>query len=154
MRRKESAVIEVLARGVLWREGCVLLCHGDAAENTYLPGGHVEFNEPAETALVRELEEEAGVTVGVGRFLGAVEHTFLQDGVRHCEVNLVFEMSADGLGPPETVRSREKKISFRWADVSALAAERLEPAPLRRLLPLWLRTATRVPGWVSTYTDL
>lgn len=40
----------------------VLLAQAIGEKNTFLPGGHIEFGESAKDALVREIEEELGLT--------------------------------------------------------------------------------------------
>jgi len=141
--------IELIARGVLVRDGHLLLCHSKGAKNTYLPGGHIEFGESACEALAREIEEELGRPATIGRFLGGVEHTFVQKGKRHCEVNLVFAMRMTGVKPPRRPRSKEKKIDFRWLPIEQLPDSRLEPRPLRALLGDWLEV--RTSRWASTF---
>lgn len=64
---------DILARGVALVDGRVLLARQIDATNTFLPGGHIGHGERAETALIREIEEEIGETAIVQRFLGAVE---------------------------------------------------------------------------------
>ena len=145
--------IEILARGVCVRRGRVLLCHGKGSPNTYLPGGHVEFREAAGRSLEREIREELGLAARARRFLGAVEHTFLQKGRRKCELNLVFEVRIDGLDSVPSPLSREDYIEFLWAPLSRLRAAHLEPAPLCRLLPRWLKGAAGAGRWASTYGD-
>ena len=140
--------IEVLARGVCVVGGRVLLCHTKGAANTYLPGGHIEFGEGARASLAREVREELGLRSRVGRFLGAVEHTFRQKGKPHCEINLVFELHIPGLRPDGVPPSAEEHIGFRWASLSGLGRAKLEPAPLRSLLPKWLSAPPA--GWGST----
>ncbi len=133
--------IEVLSRGVCVVDGLVLLCRTRGAENTYLPGGHVEFREPARRSLERELLEETGRKVVAGKFLGACEHAFHQKGVPHAEINLVFEMEMPGLDSAAEVRPREPHLAFSWAPLHDLAAARLEPAALCARLPAWLSGA-------------
>jgi 8-oxo-dGTP diphosphatase len=145
--RKE---IEILARGVCVKSGHLLLCRTGKAKLTYLPGGHVEFHEPAAEALRREIDEELGLRARVGRFLGVVEHTFLQKGERHCEVNLVFEVEVFGASPKKHTRAMEDHISFEWTPVNALRRSDLEPAPLRAALPQWLASRSGGSRWLST----
>ncbi len=125
--------IEIIARGVLIRHAHVLLCRAREAENTFLPGGHVEFGEPAATALEREIREELGINLKAGRFLGACEASFTQKQKPHHEINLVFELA----WPPETrpadpresaaapaqtalpvLKSCENHIEFIWMPLS------------------------------------
>jgi ADP-ribose pyrophosphatase YjhB (NUDIX family) len=126
--------IDLIARGLLVHRGHVLVCvseHGHA----YLPGGHVEPGEAAAGALRRELLEEAGLEVRVGRLLYVEEAGYVpsaggRDGkpprARH-QVKLVFAVEpagasrrlfhvkrgagADGL--PRVV-SLEEGIGFQW----------------------------------------
>ena len=147
---KRAQHIEVLARGVLVRDGQLLVCQSKGAANTYLPGGHVEWRERAPDSLRREIEEELGVQARIGRFLGAVEHTFVQKGERHCEINLVFLMTVPGLSPRTDPPACEDWITFRWIPLGRLGANHLEPWPLRKLLPAWLKAKSVSPGWGST----
>lgn len=59
------ADIELLDRSVLTDEGQVILAHKIGAANTFLPGGHIGFSEPARAAVARELAEELGVAATV-----------------------------------------------------------------------------------------
>jgi mutator protein MutT len=59
---------DVVAAGILVRDNRVLLCHRSASRRWYpsvwdLPGGHVEANESAGAALIRELREELAIEV-------------------------------------------------------------------------------------------
>jgi len=133
-----SKHIEVIARGVCCRNGKILLCHSKGAANTYLPGGHVEFEEDAKAALRREILEEIGVDCKVGKFLGVVENTFKQKGKRHCEVNLVFAVSIPALKAGKPVKAVESWIDFKWAAVKDLKRKHLLPMVLCDVLADWL----------------
>jgi ADP-ribose pyrophosphatase YjhB (NUDIX family) len=146
MKRNERREIEVIARGACVVGGRLLLCHSKGARNDFLPGGHVEFGEAARDALVREVREELGRSARAGRFLGSVEHRFEASDGPHSEVNLVFELRIPGLKAGARPMSAEEKIAFRWMPLGALRRSRLEPSPLRRVLPAWRRAA----GWAST----
>ena len=100
------------------------------------------------TALVREVEEELGLPSRAGRFLGTVEHAFHQDGVFHSEMNVVFELTIEGLAAGVPPRSAEPHLDFRWCPLATLGDSDLEPAPLRTCLPRWL--ASGKAGWAST----
>lgn len=144
----ELGMIEVLARGVHIAEGRLLVCHTKGSDNTYLPGGHVEFKESARDALIREMREEMGVKATIGRFLGCVEHSFLQDGHSHCEINLVFVMQLDGVRSDVNPESEEDYIDFEWLPADGLRGSDLQPATLRGALPLWLED-TGIDRWAG-----
>ncbi|MEI6563831.1 MAG: NUDIX domain-containing protein [bacterium] len=142
--------IEILVRGVCVKEGKMLVCQGKGAANTYLPGGHVEWQEKATDSLKREMAEELGVKAVVKEFLGAVEHTFIQKGERHCEINLVFSMDIPALSPGKKPEACEDWITFKWIPLTALGRNHLEPYPLRTLIPAWVKPHHLMPRWGST----
>ncbi len=146
----DTGEIEILARAVIVIRGRVLLAHSKGARNTFLPGGHIERGESARAALARELTEELGVRARIGSFVGAVEHGFTQKGRRVHEVNLLFDAAAPGLGASRNPVSRESHVEFFWCPIAKLGARKLEPAPLRRLLPQWLNDKSR-SAWASTF---
>lgn len=147
---KKTETIEILVRGVCLKQGQLLVCQSKGAANTYLPGGHVEWNESAVVALKREMMEELGVKAGVQEFLGAVENSFIQKGARHCEINLVFAMTIPALSPGKIPEACEDWINFKWIPLSVLGRNHLEPGPLRKLICGWMKTKESVPRWGST----
>jgi 8-oxo-dGTP pyrophosphatase MutT (NUDIX family) len=126
--------IEVIARGVCVMDGQILLCHGKKSRLTYLPGGHVDFGETARQALAREIAEETGLKAEAGRFLGCCEHTFIQNGEPHAEINLVFELTIEGVSPQNPVLATEDWIGFTWHPLDTLADADFEPAKLGKQL--------------------
>lgn len=144
-----TAAIEIIARAVITAERHLLLARKKGAAHTFLPGGHVEFGEPAETALARELQEELGIAVEIGRFLGAVEHAWDDPQGRSHELNLVFEVTWPELDRPAPVRSAEPCLEFVWQPRDQLASANLQPRVLCDVLPRWLDART-CSGWGST----
>lgn len=79
------------------------------SDNAYwgLPGGYVEPGESVMTACAREVQEETGWTVEVGRLCGVYSDPERQvidygDGHRVHAVNLCFEAHAMAPGEPTT----------------------------------------------------
>ncbi len=119
----ELCGIETIARGVCIVDGKLLLCRAKGGNSSYLPGGHIEFGETGREALVREVKEELGVGSRTGKFLGAVENTFLQKGKRHAEINLVYELKLDSLDAV----SQEDWIEFFWQSLDNLGEANILP---------------------------
>ncbi|MCC6969851.1 MAG: NUDIX domain-containing protein [Phycisphaerales bacterium] len=136
--------IEFIARGLAIRDGRVLLCKNIKRGYYFLPGGHVEFGETAETALVREFKEEAGVEVKCGGVALVAEHLFdRKNGPCH-EVNVVFHVELS----ESEIRSCEPKIAFEWAELAEVNERDLRPGCIKAWLVAGGRTKQRV-SWVS-----
>ena len=88
-------------------------------------------NEVDAEALVREIKEETGLESTAGKLLGVVENSFLQHGEKHCEINLVYELSIEN----SDVAAQEDWIGFEWCPISNLDAANLLPVEIRRLIP-------------------
>ena len=131
--------IELIARGLLIGPRGILLCRNIGMTNTFLPGGHVEFGEPAAEAVVRELAEELGMKVTAGRFHGAIESSFVQAGERHHELTLFFEMTSSAVTRRARLKAAESHLEFIWQPIHALAEVNLLPKPLIALIPQWTR---------------
>ncbi len=105
--------------GVAFREGRALLHRFEGEDFWCLPGGRVELQESAETALIREMDEEMGLRVTVDRLIWVVENFFHFSGVDQHELGLYFSMSLpdehDRTGlEPFTGKEATKQISFAW----------------------------------------
>lgn len=98
------------------------MCRSRKHGYCYLPGGHIEFGEPATIALRRELVEEAALECAVGPLLLTEEQVFNQRGKNRHELTLIFEISslANGQPLPEKIESLEDHIEFVWLDVASV----------------------------------
>ena len=122
--------IETIARGVCIIDGRVLLCLPKDRSYAYLPGGHIEFGETGREALVREMKEETGLDATADELLGVVESQFVQKGEKHCEINLIYEMSLRGSRGSRGLRglrSLEDWICFDWVDCDKIDSVNLLP---------------------------
>ncbi len=126
--------------GVALHEGRVLLHRAVTDPFWILPGGHGEFLEDAASTLRREMREEVGQEVTVGRLIWVVENFFRYAGYRCHELGLFFQMDlAPGsplLGHPGPFHGHEGKLPliFQWYDVTDLTGVTLYPAFLKEAL--------------------
>ena len=130
-------IFHYLARGIIFADGKFLLAHQIGADNTFLPGGHIEFGESAELALAREIAEEIGGKALVKRFLGAVEWVWSENGQDNHEINLLFEVVVDGLDAGAPPRSMEPHLEFIWSKPGELRERNLLPPPMIDCLEKW-----------------
>ncbi len=147
----EVSGIETIVRGVLVRDGKLLVCQPKKGGRCYLPGGHIEFGESARTALVREIQEEMGCEATAGKCLAVSENSFLQGSEKHCEINLYFALEMP-LSTAEDPLAKEDWIAFRWVDFTAPALQEanLLPAHLIQDLPQMLAgTLTHVEAFAE-----
>lgn len=117
---------EIIARAVIRRDGNLLLARQSTKSWSFLPGGHVEPGERIEPALIREIAEELGTDAKITSFVGAVEHGYLQDGVTHHELNLVFNVAIADSDPT----SQEGHLEFHWLPLDQLADTDIRPGTL------------------------
>jgi ADP-ribose pyrophosphatase YjhB (NUDIX family) len=115
-------------------EDCVMCENSDRPEPecpghryAVLPGGHVEADEDAETAAIRELEEETTLTANIERLLWTGLHNrrpayyFLMTEV---------EGTAELSGPEAEAHCDTDSFELVWAGPDELGALGLYPAEL------------------------
>lgn len=135
--------IHVLSRGVMIDQNHILLCRTlDLETNFYfLPGGHIEHNESAQNALIREFIEETGTECTIKRFLGCLEYSFEPGHNSIChnhEYNFIFEVESKKLNANHGVQQLEKHIELSWITLDSFHLIDLRPTPLQTLIPQWL----------------
>ena len=144
--------IHVLSRAVIIIDGHILLAYDPRSAPThhyelnasfyYLPGGHVEFKESAQNAILREIQEETGYVAQYERFLGLIEYAWRFLGDEACchthEINLISKVHIPGLSPQMTISQQEDHVAFHWVPLTNLSLVDLRPAPLKTLIPKWM----------------
>jgi 8-oxo-dGTP diphosphatase len=144
--------IHVLSRAIIIVDGHILLAFDPRPTPNhyyelnkqfyYLPGGHMEHQESAQQALVREIKEETGFAATVTRFLWALEHAWHFPGDEVCchthEINLIFEVQCAGISPDHPIPCQEEHVAFKWVRLEELLEIDLRPLPLKEKLIQWL----------------
>jgi 8-oxo-dGTP diphosphatase len=114
---------EVCVGAVVVRDGELLMIrrgHGPAGGTWSVPGGRIEHGETVAEALVREVEEETGIQVLCGSFLGWAE--IIEDDTH--AVVLDFEATAlDGSAPV----AGDDAAEAAWVPLDRVVDLRLSP---------------------------
>ncbi|MGE0494433.1 MAG: NUDIX domain-containing protein [Vulcanimicrobiota bacterium] len=112
-------------------ESILLVCHEKAGRRYWLlPGGGIDFGEPAHQAARREVLEETGLEIEMGQLL-LVNETLAPDGSRHL-LHLTFAGTLTGghLRP-----SLDPRVcGARWVPLDELAGVTLHPPLAPQLL--------------------
>lgn len=97
---------------VLMKDGKVLMCKGRDFDKLWdFPGGRLHKDEPAKEGLIREVKEELGVDIGVGKPLYVCASTMNLTGIPRYYV--VFEAKLANPHIEFTVADDEIK-ELRW----------------------------------------
>jgi len=106
----DPTAIRLSVSAVVWRDrpgGELLLMQRSDNRHWGLPGGYVERGESVASAAAREVYEETGVRIEVGKLIGVYSDPARQvidygDGRRVHAINLCFEARASGSGTATT----------------------------------------------------
>ncbi len=142
------------ACAVMISDGRILAMHDQRSPYYYLPGGRVRLGETAEDAVIREVQEELGITPKIARPLW-LNQAFFNEDVDHLdyhELCIYFLMDltdTDLLSRGTTFSSREgrRTHSFEW-----LAFDRLKD---EYFYPLFLKEEIfRLPDHFTIRTEI
>lgn len=125
---------EVIARAIIVVNQKILLQRNVRRDEFALPGGHIEMGETLKESLVRELKEETGLDISVGKLAYVNENFFEQEGQEFHEIGFYF--LADVVGEiPESIESKEGHIDFWFIGLDDLVKKDFYPEFLRTVLP-------------------
>src|SRR3990172_11571683 len=106
-----------------------------------LPGGRVDFGEPAEEAMRREIVEELGIKPHIERPLWVVENLYQQNGARFHKISLYYLASlpescpeANAACPWQTVELDGTPLLNQRHPIDTLESVNLVPSFLRTRL--------------------
>ena len=139
--------------GIMLLDGKILAMHDERSPYYYLPGGRVKLGETAECAVVREIEEELGVTPRIVRPLWLNQGFFTEDvdKLQYHELCVYFLLDISGTDLPErgetfTRCERHHTHVFEWLNL-----ERLQDA---YFYPVFLKTEiTNLPACFTLRTE-
>ncbi|MFD1178006.1 NUDIX domain-containing protein [Paenibacillus puldeungensis] len=150
MQQETKQRYHVLARGVFLSGDHLLVAHCIGMDNTFLPGGHVEFHEGIRATLAREIQEELGLASTVKQYLGAVEAEHEEEGVYNQEINHLFIAELEGVDHTDNPPSQEKHLEFYWIPVSGMEEHNVLPEPVRKVIRKYIHQVDG-PYFESTF---
>ena len=116
----------------------VLLHRLDGDDFWSLPGGRVEPGEHAAQTVVREMQEEVGASIRIGKMLCVVENFFIHNGRRNHEIGLYFAATLEPDSPlldlavAHRGSEKDKGLTFAWFLRRELSDMDVRPAFLRQ----------------------
>lgn len=121
--------------GLGFRDGHVLVHRAVHEDFWTFPGGRAEIGETSVETLKREMIEELGVEVRVGRMLWSVENFFRYEERDYHEIGFYYEMEIPAHFPfhPSDVvhrlRDGKNDLEFKWVEASTAALTSLDIPP-------------------------
>jgi 8-oxo-dGTP pyrophosphatase MutT (NUDIX family) len=128
----EEAYFHILARGIIIDAEYMLVAKAKNAHYTFLPGGHLEFNDDLKKTLEREIMEEMGIVCIVGEYIGCVENQWQENGINNQEINHLFMIN--GINRRMEIKSREKHLEFYWIKIGDMEKENVLPFSIRKVI--------------------
>ena len=120
-------------------DGKILAMHDDRSPYYYLPGGRVAIGETAENAVIREVQEELGVTPKIVRPLWLNQAFFTEDvdNLHYHELCIYFLMNIEDTdlltrGKQFTSNEGHRTHAFEWLEFDRLKDEYFYPLFLKK----------------------
>ena len=141
---KRSEPVELMSMCVL-RRGSKVLVQDRTDPNwpgVAFPGGHVEKGEPFTDAVIREVQEETGLTISSPRLCGIKD--WCEDGVRHVVLPYRAEQFTGTLRSSDGARSGERSSPVSPRSILYLPTCSTFSACLKKMISASCSTARTV----------
>ena len=133
--------INLIVRAIIMQDDYILLTTATKENKNFpsdlffMPGGHVECNEPAIDALKREIWEEMHLVAKKVEFAGLLECSWDKKGKIYHELNLVFKVEIDGLDIKKAPEAKDHNFhQFVWKHLSEIQSISLLPSQLKKII--------------------
>lgn len=137
-------MIHVLSRAIIIKNDCLLMVYDPRMPVPVynLPGGHIELQEPAASALIRELNEEIGPgDYRIEKYLGCLEHLFDPQDSRTChshEYGFYFLVDAPLIAADTLPEQREVHVKLAWIPLKDLSKLNVLTPSFPKALNQWM----------------
>jgi 8-oxo-dGTP pyrophosphatase MutT (NUDIX family) len=135
IKTKPKQTFQMRIAGLGFRDGHVLVHRAVHEPFWTFPGGGAEIGETSEQTLVREMVEELGVQVRVGRLLWMVENFFRYEGRDWHELGLYYLMEIPPTFPFASgpiihrVIDGDSELEFKWVPATVQSLQALDIPP-------------------------
>ncbi len=135
MKFKPKRIFQMRVAGLAFRNGHVLVHRATHEKFWTFPGGRAEMGEQSEDTLAREMVEELGAEVSVGRLLWVVENFFHYEGKDWHELGFYYLMELPDSFPFDEeaivhrVQDGKNPLEFRWVKATTEALTALDIPP-------------------------
>ncbi|WP_087025201.1 NUDIX hydrolase [Thaumasiovibrio subtropicus] len=104
-----------------------------------LPGGFVDYDEPLETALQRELQEELGWHTDILQYIGSQPNVYPYKGITYhtCDCFFLVELDAK----PEHLKANDDVASLRWVAIEEINLDKFAFQSIRSMLETLLTSS-------------
>jgi ADP-ribose pyrophosphatase YjhB (NUDIX family) len=138
---------KVDTRGVVFREGAILLVNELLDHKWTLPGGWADVNEAPSVAVVREIREEAGFETRAVKLLAVYDRTKQGHVPPHpfSAYKLFFRCEITGGAPAESIETGGAAF-FRENEIPELSLARVTPSQIARMFE-----HDRHPEWPTDF---
>jgi ADP-ribose pyrophosphatase YjhB (NUDIX family) len=121
-----------LARGIIIDDDYILIAKAKNANNTFLPGGHLEFDENLKKTLKREIMEEMSINCIIDEYIGCIENQWVENNIVNQKINHLFNVN--GINKEMEIKSKENHLEFYWIKIDDMKKENLLPESIRKMV--------------------
>lgn len=126
---REKLTFRPSAYAIIVNDGQILLLTNRQSGKYVLPGGGIELGERIEHALQREVKEETGLTIAVGRFAHFEDTLYYLDPIDVAWHSFLFfyfcsPLSSDLLPDDKVADEGDEKP--RWVPISRLSEDQFQ----------------------------
>ena len=130
----ENSICHVRAAGVLLKDNKILLQKVKDKNEYALPGGHLQFGETLEDAVVREYKEEIGATIKCSRLLWTEENFWVWKGKDAHNLSFYFliDLREETLETETFLPIKDNNsVEFGWVSLDDLEDKNIFPKFLK-----------------------